>query len=67
MMGLKSGVFSHIFIDEAGQSTEPETLLPLGIYTNLLFKTFSLIEIYFQHFWIHTEMDKLYWLEILNS
>lgn len=32
MMGLKSGVFSHVFIDEAGQSTEPETLLPLGIY-----------------------------------
>lgn len=29
MMGLKSGTFTHIFIDEAGQSTEPEILLPL--------------------------------------
>uniref|UniRef100_A0A2H8U037 Putative RNA helicase armi n=2 Tax=Melanaphis sacchari TaxID=742174 RepID=A0A2H8U037_9HEMI len=30
MMGLKSGTFTHIFIDEAGQSTEPEMLLPLS-------------------------------------
>jgi len=29
MMGLKNGTFTHIFIDEAGQSTEPEILLPL--------------------------------------
>jgi len=29
MMGLKSGTFTHIFIDEAGQSMEPEILLPL--------------------------------------
>ncbi|VVC46259.1 P-loop containing nucleoside triphosphate hydrolase [Cinara cedri] len=29
-MGLKKGIFSHIFIDEAGQSTEPESLLPLS-------------------------------------
>jgi len=28
-MGLKSGTFTHIFIDEAGQSTEPDILLPL--------------------------------------
>ncbi|XP_025425043.1 probable RNA helicase armi isoform X2 [Sipha flava] len=30
MMGLKSGTFTHIFIDEAGQSMEPEILLPLS-------------------------------------
>ncbi|XP_016663111.1 probable RNA helicase armi [Acyrthosiphon pisum] len=30
MMGLKSGTFTHIFIDEAGQSTEPDILLPLS-------------------------------------
>lgn len=29
MMGIKSGFFTHIFIDEAGQSLEPELLLPL--------------------------------------
>lgn len=29
--GLKSGAFSHIFIDEGGQSIEPEALLPLGM------------------------------------
>lgn len=28
-MGLHSGTFSHIFIDEAGQTTEPEVLIPL--------------------------------------
>lgn len=42
-MGLKSGSFSHIFIDEAGQSTEPEILLPLCMCltaNNLLFSTF---------------------------
>jgi len=31
MMGLKSGTFSHVFVDEAGQSMEPELLLPLSI------------------------------------
>ncbi|VVC38267.1 Hypothetical protein CINCED_3A020873 [Cinara cedri] len=30
MMGIKKGTFSHIFIDEAGQSSEPELLLPLS-------------------------------------
>lgn len=30
IMGLKSGTFTHIFVDEAGQSTEPEILLPLS-------------------------------------
>lgn len=37
MIGVKSGAFSHIFIDEAGQSTEPETLLPLCMYTSSLY------------------------------
>lgn len=31
MMGVKSGFFSHIFVDEAGQTMEPEILLPLGM------------------------------------
>jgi len=37
MMGLKSGTFTHIFIDEAGQSTEPDILLPLCTCSNLDF------------------------------
>lgn len=38
MMGFKRGDFSHIFIDEAGQATEPETLFPLCLYTCVLLK-----------------------------
>ncbi|XP_050442332.1 probable RNA helicase armi [Adelges cooleyi] len=30
MMGIRSGTFTHIFVDEAGQMTEPEILLPLS-------------------------------------
>lgn len=29
--GLRSGHFSHIFLDEAGQASEPETMVPLSI------------------------------------
>lgn len=32
-MGFERGDFSHIFIDEAGQAMEPETLFPLCLYT----------------------------------
>lgn len=28
--GLKAGHFTHIFVDEAGQATEPQSLIPVG-------------------------------------
>eukprot|EP00757_Euglenozoa_sp_SAG-D1_P012155 gene12156-497_t len=31
--GLDRGYFSHIFVDEAGQATEPETAIPLSFAT----------------------------------
>ena len=30
-LGLGVGHFSHVFVDEAGQATEPECLLPVGM------------------------------------
>jgi RNA helicase armi len=29
-MGFTRGHFTHVFVDEAGQATEPEILVPLG-------------------------------------
>lgn len=41
-MGFTRGHFTHIFVDEAGQATEPEILVPLGWYycVYLLFNFF---------------------------
>ena len=30
-LGLKAGHFTHVFVDEAGQATEPECLVPMGL------------------------------------
>lgn len=28
---FSAGHFTHVFLDEAGQATEPESLIPLGL------------------------------------
>ena len=61
-MGLQHGHYTHLFIDEAGQATEPESLVPIGLlrcdtYPGLLLywflchqlnKSFFIIFIYYQ-------------------
>lgn len=44
MIGFKRGDFSHIFIDEAGQAMEPETLFPICLYTYTFLKNQCLFE-----------------------
>nr|XP_033813500.1 RNA helicase Mov10l1 isoform X2 [Geotrypetes seraphini] len=34
-IGLRIGHFTHIFIDEAGQASEPECLIPLGLMSEV--------------------------------
>ncbi|XP_063786067.1 RNA helicase Mov10l1 [Pseudophryne corroboree] len=34
-IGLRVGHFTHIFIDEAGQASEPECLIPLGLVSEV--------------------------------
>lgn len=32
-LGLKAGHFTHVFLDEAGQATEPEAMVVVGLST----------------------------------
>ncbi|KAG8577391.1 hypothetical protein GDO81_010159 [Engystomops pustulosus] len=34
-IGLRVGHFTHVFVDEAGQATEPECLIPLGLVSEI--------------------------------
>ncbi|XP_018432225.1 PREDICTED: RNA helicase Mov10l1 [Nanorana parkeri] len=34
-IGLRVGHFTHVFVDEAGQASEPECLIPLGIVSEV--------------------------------
>ncbi|XP_037676848.1 RNA helicase Mov10l1-like [Choloepus didactylus] len=33
-LGIRSGHFTHLFVDEAGQACEPECLIPLGLISS---------------------------------
>ncbi|XP_077002970.1 RNA helicase Mov10l1-like [Tamandua tetradactyla] len=33
-LGLRTGHFTHVFVDEAGQACEPECLIPLGLMSS---------------------------------
>jgi putative helicase MOV10L1 len=30
-LGLRAGHFTHVFVDEAGQATEPDCFIPMGL------------------------------------
>ncbi|XP_070803218.1 RNA helicase Mov10l1 [Pituophis catenifer annectens] len=34
-IGVRFGHFTHVFVDEAGQANEPETLIPLGLISEV--------------------------------
>lgn len=34
-MGFPRGHFTHVIVDEAGQATEPEVLIPMGTITKV--------------------------------
>ncbi|XP_054843764.1 RNA helicase Mov10l1 [Eublepharis macularius] len=34
-IGIRTGHFTHVFVDEAGQASEPECLIPLGLISEI--------------------------------
>ncbi|KAL7982718.1 hypothetical protein Chor_010316 [Crotalus horridus] len=48
-IGIRFGHFTHVFVDEAGQASEPESLIPLGLISEVDGQITKLVKNYRSH------------------
>ncbi|KAK7891638.1 hypothetical protein WMY93_023601 [Mugilogobius chulae] len=60
-VGLQVGHFTHVFLDEAGQATEPEALIPISLVSEIDGQVTKLIYNYRSHEALLTLPSKLFY------
>ncbi|XP_074083329.1 RNA helicase Mov10l1 isoform X4 [Macrotis lagotis] len=65
-IGVRIGHFTHVFVDEAGQASEPECLIPLGLVSEVNGQVTKLVKNYRSHSALLSLPSKLFYYKELE-